>query len=98
MFTIAALYHFTRFDDPTALKGPLAATCCKHGVTGTLLLAHEGINGTIAGTREGIDAALMLLTHELRDRITVERDYGDIPPVRCRPAARSSAPSCVSKS
>jgi UPF0176 protein len=58
MFTIAALYHFTRFEDPTALKGPLAATCCKHGVTGTLLLAEEGINGTIAGTRAGIDAAL----------------------------------------
>lgn len=36
---------------------------------------------------EGIDAALMLLTHELRDGITVERDYGDIPPVRCRPDA-----------
>ncbi len=58
MFTVAALYHFTRFEDPTALKGPLAARLCKHGVTGTLLLAQEGINGTIAGTRAGIDAAL----------------------------------------
>ncbi len=29
-----------------------------HGVKGSLLLAPEGINGTIAGTRQGIDAAL----------------------------------------
>ncbi|APX13304.1 oxygen-dependent tRNA uridine(34) hydroxylase TrhO [Tateyamaria omphalii] len=58
MYTIAALYHFTRFDDPSAIKGPLAKLCCNAGVKGTLLLAPEGINGTIAGPRAGIDAAL----------------------------------------
>lgn len=58
MFTVAALYHFTRFDDPAALKAPLAALCCAKGVKGSLLLAQEGINGTIAGSREGIDAVL----------------------------------------
>ena len=58
MFTVAALYHFTRFDDPAALKAPLARVCCGSGVKGTLLLAPEGINGTIAGTRDGIDAVL----------------------------------------
>jgi len=58
MIIVAALYHFTPFEDPAALKGPLAQTCCAHGVTGTLLLAREGINGTIAGSRAGIDAAL----------------------------------------
>ena len=58
MYTVAALYHFTPFEDPAALEGPLAAVCCSNGVMGTLLLAHEGINGTIAGSREGIDAAL----------------------------------------
>ncbi len=58
MFTVAALYHFTRFDDPAALKPPLAKLCCGLGVTGTLLLAPEGVNGTIAGTREAIDAVL----------------------------------------
>ncbi len=58
MFTVAALYKFTPFDDPSVLKAPLAKTACAHGVRGTLLLAHEGINGTIAGTREGIDAVL----------------------------------------
>lgn len=58
MLIVAALYHFTRFPDPAALKGPLAKVCCSKGVKGSLLLAPEGINGTIAGTRAGIDAAL----------------------------------------
>ncbi len=58
MFTIAALYHFTRFDDPSALQGPLLALAQAKGVTGSLLLASEGINGTIAGSRTGIDAVL----------------------------------------
>ncbi len=58
MLTVAALYHFTRFDDPAALQGPLLAICQAGGVKGSLLLAPEGINGTIAGPRAGIDAAL----------------------------------------
>ncbi|WP_238365663.1 rhodanese-related sulfurtransferase [Mesobacterium pallidum] len=58
MYTIAALYHFTRFPDPAALKAPLEALCARHDVRGTLLLAREGINGTIAGPRAGIDAVL----------------------------------------
>ncbi|MDF1728745.1 MAG: rhodanese-related sulfurtransferase [Sulfitobacter sp.] len=58
MFTIAALYHFTRFDDPAAIKPALLACCEREGVKGTLLLAPEGINGTIAGPRAGIDAVL----------------------------------------
>ncbi|MDR9394676.1 MAG: rhodanese-related sulfurtransferase [Roseovarius sp.] len=58
MYTIAALYHFTRFDDPAALRGPLLALCDREGISGSLLLAREGINGTVAGPRAGIDAVL----------------------------------------
>ncbi len=58
MFTVAALYHFTRLPDPAALKGPLQALAEAQGVKGSLLLATEGINGTIAGPRDGIDAML----------------------------------------
>jgi len=58
MFTVAALYHFSRFEDPMAIQGPLKAICTAQGISGTLLLAHEGINGTIAGSRNGIDAVL----------------------------------------
>lgn len=58
MFIVAALYQFTRFDDPAALRAPLLDLCREAGLRGTLLLAREGINGTIAGPREGIDRAL----------------------------------------
>jgi UPF0176 protein len=58
MYTIAALYHFTRFENPAALKTPLLELCLSVGIKGTLLLAGEGINGTVAGPRSGIDAVL----------------------------------------
>jgi UPF0176 protein len=58
MLTVAALYHFARFPDPAALKPGLLEVCLAQGVKGSLLLAPEGINGTIAGPREGIDVAL----------------------------------------
>jgi UPF0176 protein len=58
MLIVAALYQFIRFPDPAALRPGLVEICQTHGVKGSLLLAPEGINGTIAGTREGIDAAL----------------------------------------
>jgi len=58
MYIIAALYHFTRFDDPTALKPALLDLCLAQNVSGSLLLAREGVNGTIAGPRAGIDAVI----------------------------------------
>ncbi len=58
MFRVCALYRFTPFADPAALKPPLLAACEAAGVRGTLLLAHEGINGTIAGPDAGMDAVL----------------------------------------
>ena len=58
MYVVAALYHFTRFDDPASLQGPLQNLCDTHGLRGSILIATEGVNGTIAGSRTGIDAAL----------------------------------------
>ncbi len=58
MYIVAALYHFTRFNDTAAIQGPLLDLCKSRGISGTLLLAPEGINGTIAGNRAGIDAVL----------------------------------------
>jgi len=51
---VAALYQFTPFADLAGLRGPLLRECRAHGIKGTLLLAHEGINGTIAGSPEGM--------------------------------------------
>ncbi|MDZ7710693.1 MAG: rhodanese-related sulfurtransferase [Roseovarius sp.] len=58
MYRIAALYHFTRFDDPASLRAPLLSLCETEGVRGTLLLACEGINGTISGPCDGITRVL----------------------------------------
>ena len=58
---VAAFYHFTRFADPAALRGPLQANLSEHDLKGTVLLAAEGFNGTLAGSRVGIDSALEIL-------------------------------------
>lgn len=57
-FRVAALYRFTTFADPLTIMRPLSKLCCGLAVKGTLLLAREGINGTIAGTPEAIDQVL----------------------------------------
>ena len=57
-FTIAALYRFASFGDPAALAAELRGLCAELGTCGTLILATEGINGTVAGSEAAI-ASLM---------------------------------------
>ena len=57
-WTIAALYQFARFESPAALQGPLKDLGRAQGIFGTLLLAREGINGTIAGPKAGVAAMI----------------------------------------
>ena len=56
--SVAALYCFTAFADCAAIQTPLAAICKRHDLRGTVLLAPEGINGTIAGSAPAIAAVL----------------------------------------
>ncbi len=56
--SVAALYRFTRFEDCASLREPLERLCREQGIFGTLLLAAEGINGTIAGPHDGIARVL----------------------------------------
>jgi len=58
---VAALYKFTRLDDCEALRGQLARVCLEANVKGTLLLAGEGINGTIAGSERAIESVVAFL-------------------------------------
>ncbi|MDQ2090961.1 oxygen-dependent tRNA uridine(34) hydroxylase TrhO [Marimonas arenosa] len=58
MFTCRALYHFAPIADPAATREPLLRLCEENGITGSLLLAREGINGTIAGSVAGLDKVL----------------------------------------
>jgi UPF0176 protein len=54
---VVSLYRFTPLD-PSAVRAPLLAVCAANGVYGTLLVAPEGINGTIAGSDAGVDRVL----------------------------------------
>jgi UPF0176 protein len=55
---VTAFYQFTRLDDPAALRAPIENICRKAGVRGTILVAREGLNGTIAGPFEGVERVL----------------------------------------
>jgi len=63
---VAALYKFVSLPDYQDLKDPLTEVCQAAGIKGTLLLASEGVNGTIAGTRAGIDQVLGYLKSDER--------------------------------
>ena len=63
---VCALYDFVRLDDYQSLQQPLLDVMLENRVKGTLLLANEGINGTIAGERAGIDAVLKWLKSDPR--------------------------------
>ena len=63
---ICALYHFTELSDPDALRDRLEALARAGGVRGTLILAREGINGTIAAAGDGLEPLLSLLANDGR--------------------------------
>lgn len=57
-YHVAALYHFALLLDYADRKEALLNICMSHDIMGTILLAEEGVNGTIAGSKTGIDAVL----------------------------------------
>jgi predicted sulfurtransferase len=59
---VAAFYRFARFRGPELppLRDQLLALGREHGVLGTILLAEEGINGTISGPEVGVEAVLAI--------------------------------------
>ena len=64
-YKVAAFYQFASFADFRELREPLRALCARLGLRGSVLLAHEGINGTLAGDAEAIDE----LVGEMRDDV-----------------------------
>lgn len=65
-YLTAALYKFVSLPDYKNLQQPLLDVCIKHNIKGTLLLALEGINGTIAGLPDDIQAVLSYLRQDPR--------------------------------
>jgi UPF0176 protein len=66
MLTIATFYKFVSIDNCSELQASVRDYCEQHQILGTILLATEGINGSIAGTAEAITAALAYLRQDPR--------------------------------
>ncbi len=79
--TICALYKFVRLDAFETLREPLIKKMTSVEVKGTLLLAAEGINGTIAGPQAGIDTVLTFLNEQPGlDHIVYKESYAQTNP------------------
>ncbi|MGB5716331.1 MAG: rhodanese-related sulfurtransferase [Gammaproteobacteria bacterium] len=63
---VCALYKFVSLENYRALQAPLRQFMQDHHVRGTLILADEGINGTVAASRQGVDALLNWLRQDSR--------------------------------
>ncbi|MEA5617777.1 rhodanese-related sulfurtransferase [Cronbergia sp. UHCC 0137] len=61
LLVVATLYKFVRLSDLEQMRDILLSVCLNHGIKGTILLASEGINATIAGDRQGIDDVVAFL-------------------------------------
>ena len=82
-FVVCALYKFVRLEDYKNLREPLFNIMDKNEVRGTLLLAYEGINGTISGSRQGINTVLNWLQSDDRlNPITCKESYTDKSPFK----------------
>jgi UPF0176 protein len=63
---VATFYKFVKLPDFAQKQAPLLAYCQAQSIRGTILLAAEGINGTIAGSRQAIDSVLGFLRSDPR--------------------------------
>ena len=83
MYTIAALYHFASWDEKnlSVIQDAISSLCIQEGIKGTILLASEGINGTVSGKEAGI----LKLIDNLRsysgfENLTWKCSYSDAKP------------------
>ena len=65
-YRIAALYQFVAIKNPHLLQAQLLQLLKELDIKGTLLIAHEGINGTVTGLPHAIDTMLEHLSHDGR--------------------------------
>ncbi|MDB4026060.1 rhodanese-related sulfurtransferase [Candidatus Thioglobus sp.] len=83
MLTICALYKFTRLDDFEEIQGPLKIFLESLNIRGTLLLAKEGVNGTISGDNDSIMESLDYLQKDQRlVGLEYKFSYSEKPPFK----------------
>lgn len=81
MFHIASFYRFVSLDDHPDLRTGIVEVCGDHAVKGTILVAPEGLNGTIAGSADGVDSVLAYLRADRRlEPMLVRRATSDKDP------------------
>lgn len=81
--TVAAFYKFVTIDDCDRLRAALCDLAKPHGILGTILIAPEGINGTVAGSAVAIDALLAHLHADPRfANLEAKISYASEPPFR----------------
>jgi UPF0176 protein len=86
-YKVAALYQFVPLPDFRDLREPLRDLCTSLEVKGTLLLADEGINGTVAGAPEAVDALIAALRDgelfgDRLDNLEMKYSSADAPPFK----------------
>lgn len=80
---VVAFYKFVLLPDYKEKRPPLLSFCQAHNIKGTILLAKEGINSTIAGTRENIDAVIAYLRSDERlQDLEVKESLAEINPFK----------------
>lgn len=78
---ITSFYHFQDLPNYVEIKNPLLEFCTKNNLKGTILLAHEGINSTISGMRDGINNLYEFLTKDLKINIeNFKESFSDVRP------------------
>lgn len=78
---VATFYKFVKLPDFAQKQQPMLSLCQAQAVKGTILLAAEGINGTIAASRDSIDAVLSFLRSDSRlADLEHKESYADSPP------------------
>lgn len=81
LYVVSALYKFVTLDSFESLKSPLLSVMKHHGIRGTLLLAKEGINGTVAGSAKAIEALYAWLEQKPHlDNIVHKESYSQTMP------------------
>lgn len=82
-YRVAAFYKFVELGGFQSMRSPLLAFCQRSGVVGSILLANEGINGTIAGEPSAVDAVLQWLRNDERlSDLPVKFSECNFPPFR----------------
>jgi len=83
MFTVCALYQFVRLDDFEEFRTPLRELMVELEVKGTILLALEGLNGTISGSKSSIDSVIQFLHDDGRfDNLEIKFSHSKTTPFK----------------